>query len=57
MPKSPEPDPKPDYTCRCPALNHDHVWGDQCKRKATYAGGVCTECRYWHTFPEQRENL
>ena len=48
---------KPDYSCQCLTLNHDHLWGSQCTRRGTYAGGICTECRYFHTFPERRENL
>jgi hypothetical protein len=51
------PDPRPDYACRCPAINHDHAWGAQCERLATYAGGICVECRYFHTFPERQDNL
>ena len=45
------------YACQCISLDHDHKWGSQCDRKATWMGGVCTECRYFHTFPERRENL
>ena len=36
---------RPDYTCTCIALNHDHT-SNKCDRKGTYAGGVCVECRY-----------
>ena len=54
-PKTPEP--APDYGCRCIVLDHDHKWGAQCERTATWAGGICTECRYFHTFPERRNNL
>ena len=39
--------PHPDYACTCPVLDHDHKWGSQCSRKATWAGGICPECRYW----------
>jgi len=52
--------PKPDYACTCTVLDHDHLWGSQCGRRATWAGGSCDECRYFHTFPErdeQRDNL
>lgn len=48
---------KPDYSCHCTALDHDHLWGSQCDGRATFAGGICTGCRYFHTFPERRENL
>jgi hypothetical protein len=51
------PDEKPNYACTCPALDHDHKWGSQCSRRGTYAGGVCYECRYWHTYPERKDNL
>lgn len=47
----------PDYSCHCFALNHDHPWSTPCERRATWAGGICTECRYFHTFPERRENV
>jgi len=47
----------PDYSCCCTALSHDHLWGALCGRRATFAGGICIDCRYFHTFPERRENL
>ena len=47
----------PDYGCTCTEREHDHVWGFRCERRATWAGGTCDDCRYWHTFPERKDNL
>jgi len=48
------------YRCKCISFFHDHGHHDDrvpCERHAPIMGGICNECRYWHTFPERRDNL
>ena len=42
--------------CTCICTNDDHPAG-ACARTATIQGGICNECRYYHTFPERRGGL
>lgn len=37
---------RPNYTCTCIDLVHDHESG-KCERWGIYAGGRCHECRYF----------
>ena len=51
----------PTYECTCMTMQHDHnveFYGkSNCPRRATIAGGICNDCRYWDSFPERGDNL